>query len=682
MDIHDIKHHRVDFPGDLRREPPREVQDRQPGYEERFDYTTLFSDAFLVEEGLELLGPPLLNTREEVASAVFEVDGSVFRGTVTSEDRHRISRTILEGVTAASKVTLRLPGGDVEIEVNQAGGLFRGARVLMTQQKNNPLEWIAYWVNYHVVHHGIDSVVLYDNQSATYNRAELVEALRSVNGLRALAVIDWDVPFGVTGGPSQVWDSDFGQHQALEHAMRFVLSDAACVIQQDVDELVLTESGESVCDMIIDSDLGEIRYPRRQIFQVTYPSVAPEDERGFRLHCDYAYYRADGPALAAKYVCVPSRIPRNAHFLAHGVDGATREIRSDVVARHYGALRIEWRKGQEEPVGNAPLGHVNFNLSADHQVLESYRSVPEPGARGVPRTSKFGTLRSVERGGLDVPVNTIYSLDDLPAPPVGSVSRWRLIGPPGRSIDFLLMRKRSDALVTSYHGALDRARFELPRFERLATLGELDVSSLYFSDPLLETDDSLELGWFQGTDGDRIIERCVAITRKVAELSAAKSVVHTGSAGGGFAALRAASLLAGSFAAVFNPQTSIGGYLAGGSSFTAQRAYLKAVWPDVYERCEGRVEDIDSFASVTSRDTSVFPDFETPVSSTVLYCNNVNDFHVEQHYLPFLAAAARGDNLGRIRLFEYDGPTGHAPPSPEQFVEGVSRALRMARSAV
>lgn len=113
----------------------------------------------------------------------------------------------------------------------------------------------------------------------------------------------------------------------------------------------------------------------------------------------------------------------------------------------------------------------------------------------------------------------------------------------------------------------------------------------------------------------------------------------------------------------------------GGKSFAAQRAYVKHVWPEVHDQISGRIEEIESFMDSVSGETSVCLDYEKPVSNRVVYCNNINDFHVQQHYYPFLASLARGGNLGNLKIFEYSGAEGHAPPSPEQFFGGMKVGL-------
>ncbi|KAB1942287.1 hypothetical protein [Brevibacterium linens] len=672
--IVNISHHRVEFPGNLLREVPRRREDQQDDYMQRFDFHTLFSDAFFIEEGVELLGPPLLNTRDRILSSEIFIDGDRFLGKVESRDHHRISRTILHGVKSGSEILLKNTEGDVLIEINRIVSDFSGRRVLVTQQQNNPLEWIRYWVEFHAVHHGIDAVLIYDNRSTLYDVSAVEKLLKSIDSIAVGCVVDWDIPFGATGGPNQVWDSDFGQHQVLEHAMRYVLTDAKSVIQQDIDELAFSEDGRSICDILESSDIAELRYPRRQILQITTMQLPPERSRGYRLHCDYAYYRVDSPWMAGKYACVPSRIPRDSHYLVHGVENANRSIAEGIIARHYGGIRIDWRSGMKAPISNMPLSSVKDEVFLDESILDSYNIVPE---RGLSRKSwsKTLSLSNFFSTNAENDINEIDDLRDVKFPPQDEISRWRFVSDRGYSIEFAVLGNRGKPLVSSFHGPIDRSKVSIPLFERVGSLSGLPVSSVYFADPLLATDDKLELAWFEGGDEWAIIENMVRIVRRVAALGHARSIVHSGSSGGGFAALRAGAMMPGSTALVFNPQTAIGSYLSGGTSYASQKAYVAAVWPDVYERISGKVEDIVSFANEVSPRTSVLKYYEKPIASRVVYCNNVNDFHYRKDYLAFLAASARGGNLSCIEVVEYDGVEGHNPPSDDEFIRGLKIAL-------
>jgi len=72
---------RLDPSGPLLRKPPRPPAYRGPGYEQSFDFTTVFCDAFWSADGrrIVLIGPPLLSQRPdliipEVVSFIAEIE--------------------------------------------------------------------------------------------------------------------------------------------------------------------------------------------------------------------------------------------------------------------------------------------------------------------------------------------------------------------------------------------------------------------------------------------------------------------------------------------------------------------------------------------------------------------------------------------------------------------------------
>ena len=241
------------------------------------------------------------------------------------------------------------------------------------------------------------------------------------------------------------------------------------------------------------------------------------------------------------------------------------------------------------------------------------------------------------------------------------------------------LRRHRQAQPAHERSGLDRARFQLPRFERLRTTLEHDVSALFISDPALWKDPQFALAWYTGWGSLEMHRVSAAWAARAAEAVGATRVVFSGSSGGGFAALQTARFLPGSLALPFNPQTSIYGCLAGGREFGAQRKYIEVLRPDLAPRGVWRIDwDVDWTADLGDA-FSALRTYARPVDIHVLYADNPNDFHHTQHYLPFIDAASRGQNLGRLRTHGYGGPVGHEPPNPQQFHAAMAEALAWVR---
>lgn len=123
--------------------------------------------------------------------------------------------------------------------------------------------------------------------------------------------------------------------------------------------------------------------------------------------------------------------------------------------------------------------------------------------------------------------------------------RWTYTFENGHPLDSLGINEGSDVLVVSFHGALDRTRYSLPRFERMASIRKLGLSSLYIADPTLHLDASLQLAWYTGWPDsgllDILAEQCI----RAANAMGARTLILSGSSGGGFAALQVGARIDG-----------------------------------------------------------------------------------------------------------------------------------------
>lgn len=360
----------LDGKDSLVRKAPRKEEDQQANYKDLFDYYRLFADIYFnIDGNIELIGPPLLNLRESIERAEFYIDGQLIDEGIIIEELDRMSRITLPcNNQNVSLFEIRI-GSQSFIKQVQFSYLdfFADKKVLVTQQRDNPIEWIVYWVLYHIEYHGIDSVLIYDNGSISYTIDELEKAIAKIDSLKKICIVGWDVLWGPTGGPNQVWDSDYGQHQAWMHALGRFLKKANSVIIDDVDELPLHENNLSILDMLNIIEEPVILFKRRNIVDVGI------DTRP-RLHCHTGMYELDKPLASPKYAFSPKKLHKNVQLLVHRVSGVATYEANDVIARHFGALRMDWRNGKYEV---RPLKkETSFkNLSTDENLLSSFEPV-------------------------------------------------------------------------------------------------------------------------------------------------------------------------------------------------------------------------------------------------------------------------------------------------------------------
>lgn len=350
------------------RVPPREKVDQQSNYEDLFDFFTIFSDIYQTEEGVELLGPPLLNLKDPLKSGKIYIDGVDKTDKLIINEIDRISRSIIPDIKDARQIEIVFQDQKFikDIQSNYSN-FFLDRNVLVTHQRDNPLEWILYWVLFHVKHHNIDAVLIYDNGSSNYSTNEIKNILAKVQNIKKVCIVDWKIPFGLTGGHNQVWDSDYGQHQFLEHALKRLLRYADCAIIGDIDELPLHDNNIPLPDLLKRVNQPVLSYSRRNIVNVGY-------SEGLQVHSTTWMYEADKPLINKKYSIAPRKLNLNTQLLVHQVIGADVCFCTDLISRHFMSLRVDWRNGNYSP---KPLQASSCyeNLIEDSNLRYSFESV-------------------------------------------------------------------------------------------------------------------------------------------------------------------------------------------------------------------------------------------------------------------------------------------------------------------
>lgn len=252
----------------------------------------------------------------------------------------------------------------------------------------------------------------------------------------------------------------------------------------------------------------------------------------------------------------------------------------------------------------------------------------------------------------------------------------------GIGLDAMLVNKESDVLLVALHGATNRKKMQLPRFEYFRTLRGTPYSSMYFSDPALELSPRLELAWFTGWLELDLYPLISEWARRAAAAIGATHIIFLGSSGGGFAALQASTYLPRSLALPFSPQTSIDNYLVQGVRLGAQRAYMRDVMPQLIP--EDGLESLQPnqhYFEVLGERASTLLRYSRPQRNLVHYVQNINDpSHIEQHYLPFKETIEASANQSRVEFELQDDLPGHHPPTKEKMLSALEAAVSRIRA--
>lgn len=301
----------------------------------------------------------------------------------------------------------------------------------------------------------------------------------------------------------------------------------------------------------------------------------------------------------------------------------------------------------------------------------------------MPQTIQVLPIDEINQGGTNVPITELDAVDEFdPTSEVGA-SRYRAPLPDGLPLEALLVNKASDLLVVSLHGATDREKYSIPRFEWLKSLLKTEYSALYLSDPTLSLRDDLQLAWYTGSAGFDLYPVLADWACEAADAVGAKGIIFLGSSGGGLAALQISTYVPGSVALPFSCQTSIANYLVGGTLMGAQRSYVEIVMPNLAPDGVWSLKpDVDWSVPLGER-SSALVRYSQPQQNFVYYVQNTRDYpHMEQHYQPFRDVIESGDNKDRVRFDLYEGPETHNPPWPDIFHSRLDTAADWLRATL
>ena len=343
---YDLKPINLPIESSVRREPPRPLESRQENYESLFDFKMLFADVIVDQGKLVAVGAPPLNLEQDLKEASYTLNGQKI-GSPSIEHRSLCSVYHFDvSAEPGDELVINNIDGQLSGIVQESRNyFFEGSDVLLALQKDNDLEWIAYWALHHSLVSGINAVLLYDNGSENYSCEELEAVLSCVPGIERVMICSSDCPYGPTGGPDGKWDSNFGQLVHYEHARRFALRKARTVLVNDIDEIVGVTGSRSVVERVLDSEYPALGIPRLNVLNLLREDFTEQD---VRAHNVYGYVRKARPRLHGKYIAKPADLAENAQFNAHIIRNAKLEKIPDdeMMCGNFVGVSTTWRTGK------------------------------------------------------------------------------------------------------------------------------------------------------------------------------------------------------------------------------------------------------------------------------------------------------------------------------------------------
>lgn len=326
---------------------PRPAEHRNERYDEQFDSKTLFFDVFRNGKHIVFQGPPLLNLKAH-ALAIPYFKAALAKNAATLIERDRGGEIWVVDDSEQVSLSGSLGNFDIVVQADNAEE-FKNKRVMMTLSKDNDLLWIVDWIKFHVALHGVEAVLIYDNNSSIYTADELQEKVRDAFPSLLIRVIAWPFKYGPQGGGSggvngvlAPWDSDYCQTGSFQHARFRFLSKAKSVLNCDIDELVVSKSAKSIFEATESSFFGVVDFVGTWVSNVT----SKESREGPRRHSDYVLLeQEDQSKCPAKWCVVPSRCSIKNTWYVHAVQG-----RSNILTRsrnfnyrHFKPISNNWK---------------------------------------------------------------------------------------------------------------------------------------------------------------------------------------------------------------------------------------------------------------------------------------------------------------------------------------------------
>ncbi|MEM8592222.1 MAG: hypothetical protein AAGF13_06810 [Pseudomonadota bacterium] len=317
-----------------------EFRDRAPNYDDRYDFHTFCYDCFYQSSANEvwLLCPRLINFQILLPNLTFAIDGAEHKR-VKVEHLSRASIIRLKAVRKRPEsVSFKHPLFAGELAVNgEEFERFEGTNAVFSINKNNELEWIKDWLRYYVRAHRGNAVILCDNASTDYTAQELADAMASVEGIQAAAVIPCPFPFGPNAEGRANTDSLFLQRSMGELIRRRFLGRARAVLNVDIDELFYSRSGRSIFDVTATSEAGYVRADAEWIYPKTEPN-------GTMRHAFHSHLSATRKPKANRKWCVAPQGPqKDAQWRTHFLSSQKDPVDPDFLMLHCRNISTSWK---------------------------------------------------------------------------------------------------------------------------------------------------------------------------------------------------------------------------------------------------------------------------------------------------------------------------------------------------
>ncbi len=374
-----IKHSAVFLPPDGPKRLPRAPKRRRPEkFWGAFEDKALFYDCFWDAGGERVLlaGPPPLNLENDFREAKFTAQPSGKRLVASFFPSRSTMLTELADVPEQTgEIKIDFAGLQMSIAVQpNEEHRFAGRNIITTMNRDNDLDWIVKWLDWHAVMHGADAAVIFDNGSGAYTHEELERAVSSVNGISAICIISWPYQYGPYD-PGVIFHrhwANFLQMASLQVLHRRIGARANAILNCDIDELVGRGRGSDVFSRARDSDLGLVTLKGQWV-----EPVVGEADLNCSHHLRYRYRdKSRLKSICANKWCLdpsrnwllPLQIKPNVHRI-YGIDKSVGRNATKMPFFHFKAINTNWKERRRTEDALPTSRHVRLD-ELDSEVRE------------------------------------------------------------------------------------------------------------------------------------------------------------------------------------------------------------------------------------------------------------------------------------------------------------------------
>lgn len=302
----------------LAREIPEFEGHKRADYIDRCDLTTLFYDAFESDNGKHVIivAPKAIGFEKQLKAASFYHNGKRLKA------KHRALRLVHE-IWIKKDPNISIKELHIELDKTRSSfsvapngsAKFRSKRVISTLCKDTPIAWIADWLEFHMVNHGVDGLILFENSDLPNHAEQIHQTIKALHPNLSLEVVH--APFKY--GPPQILDLGLLQ-PSLWQLLRWKFTQSVeGLLVCDIDELVVCDDDTSLFDQLQNSHLGYFQISGDWVEGVSTDPIALSGRVEERRHHMFPYMERPPRRTHFKWAVIPSRIPKDIQFKIHGL---------------------------------------------------------------------------------------------------------------------------------------------------------------------------------------------------------------------------------------------------------------------------------------------------------------------------------------------------------------------------